>query len=201
MTWLWEGIIATPTADATRLAADDRAALERMARGDQAGLAELYDRHGRLVYSLVLRVVRDQGDAEDVTQEVFTQAWRQASRFQAGRGTVAAWLVTLARTRAIDLWRKRRVRPQLMDEAAPPDRSDEGPLQDLRLVTDEQASSIRQALHRLPTLQRTAIELAFFDGLTHTEIASELELPLGTVKTRVRQGLLRLRDHLMGTAS
>lgn len=201
MTWLWEGIIATPTADATRLAADDRAALERMARGDQAGLAELYDRHGRLVYSLVLRIVRDQGDAEDVTQEVFTQAWRQASRFQADRGTVAAWLVTLARTRAIDVWRKRRVRPQLMDEAAPPDRSDEGPLQDLRLVTDEQASSIRQALHRLPTLQRTAIELAFFDGLTHTEIASELELPLGTVKTRVRQGLLRLRDHLMGTPS
>lgn len=201
MTWLWEGIIATPTADATRVAADDRAALERMARGDQAGLAELYDRHGRLVYSLVLRIVRDQGDAEDVTQEVFTQAWRQASRFQADRGTVAAWLVVLARTRAIDVWRKRRVRPQLMDEASPPDRSDEGPLQDLRLVTDEQASSIRQALHRLPTLQRTAIELAFFDGLTHTEIASELELPLGTVKTRVRQGLLRLRDHLMGTPS
>lgn len=196
-----EGIIATPTADATRFAADDRAALERMARGDQAGLADLYDRHGRLVYSLALRIVRDQGDAEDVTQEVFAQAWHQAGRFQAARGTVAAWLVTLTRTRAIDLWRRRRVRPQLWGEASPPDQSDQGPLQDLRLVSDEQASSVRQALHRLPTLQRTAIELAFFDGLTHTEIASELELPLGTVKTRVRQGLLKLRDHLMGTTS
>lgn len=196
-----EGIIATPTADATRFAADDRAALERMARGDQAGLAALYDRYGRLVYSLAMRIVRDRGDAEDVTQEVFAQAWHQAGRFQAGRGTVAAWMVTLTRTRAIDLWRKRRVRPQLLDEATPPDPSDQGPLQDVRLVTDEQAASIQQALHRLSPLQRTAIELAFFDGLTHTEIASELELPLGTVKTRVRQGLLNLRDHLMGTTS
>lgn len=200
LTRSWEGIIATPTTDATRLAADDRAALERMACGDHAALAELYDRQGRLVYSLALRIVRDAGDAEDVTQEVFAQAWHQAGRFQASRGTVAAWLVMLTRTRAIDLWRKRRVRPQLLDEAAP-DRSDQAPLQDLRLVTDEQASSIQRALHRLPALQRTAIELAFFDGLTHTEIAAELELPLGTVKTRVRQGLLKLRDHLMGTVS
>lgn len=172
-----------------------------MSHGDQAGLAELYDRHGRLVYSLALRIVRDSGDAEDVTQEVFTQAWHQAGRFQATRGTVAAWLVMLARTRAIDVWRKRRTRPQLVNEEPQHDPFDPGPLQDVRLVGHEQASSVQQALRCLPPLQRTAIELAFFDGLTHTEIASELELPLGTVKTRVRQGLLKLRDHLRGTPS
>lgn len=170
-----------------------------MARGDQAGLAELYDRHGRLVYSLALRVLRDQGDAEDIVQEVFSQMWRQASRFDVTRGNLSAWMVTMTRTRAIDALRRRKTRPSLAtDSADPPELVDESPGMDVEMVWQRRARDIRRALEALPMIQRVAIELAFFDGLTHTEIADELEIPLGTVKTRVRQGLLRLREQLAG---
>lgn len=170
--------------------------MESIARGDQSGLAELYDRHSRLVYSLALRILRDQGDAEDVVQEVFAQLWRQASRFDVARGNLAAWMVTLARTRALDALRRRNVRPKLAADAEAPDRADETPGADVQIVWASRAEEIRRALDTLPLLQRIAIELAFFDGLTHSEIAEQLEVPLGTVKTRVRQGLLRLRDCL-----
>ncbi len=183
-------------AGASRTAAADQIAMESIARGDQSGLAELYDRHSRLVYSLALRILRDQGDAEDVVQEVFAQLWRQASRFDVARGNLAAWMVTLARTRALDALRRRNVRPKLAADAEAPDRADETPGADVQIVWASRAEEIRRALDTLPLLQRIAIELAFFDGLTHSEIAEQLEVPLGTVKTRVRQGLLRLRDCL-----
>ena len=177
----------------------DRAALERMARGDQDALGEIYDRHGRLVYSLALRIVRDQSDAEDIVQEVFSQAWRQAARYDASRGTVLGWLLTLTRSRAIDRLRGRRVRPEpATDEAvlnAIPDRAAPA---DVQAVWAGQATQIRSAIEGLSVLQRVAIELAFYEGLTHAEIAERLELPLGTVKTRIRQGLLKLRDRLAG---
>jgi len=182
-------------------AAGDREALARMALGDESGLADLYDRHGRLVYSLGLRIVRDEGDAQDVAQEVFVQAWRQADRFEASRGNVVAWLVTLTRTRAIDLLRRRRVRPGLADNAAPIELPDGTPRQDVRFEWGERAASIRRAMGDLPPLQRLAIELAFFEGLSHAEIARQLELPLGTVKARVRQGLLKMRERLAEVAS
>ena len=178
---------------------EDRAAFDRMARGDQDALGEIYDRHGRLVYSLAFRIVGDQSDAEDVVQEVFSQAWRQAARYDASRGSVLGWLLTLTRSRAIDRLRGRRSRPQpssddrvlnaIPDPAAPAD---------VQVASSAQAAEIRAAIDGLSVLQRVAIELAFYEGLTHAEIAERLELPLGTVKTRIRQGLLKLRDSLAG---
>jgi RNA polymerase sigma-70 factor (ECF subfamily) len=172
-----------------------------MTRGDHEGLAELYDRYGRLVYSLALRIVRDQGDAEDVVQEVFSQAWRQASRYESARGNVAAWLTNLTRSRAIDWTRGRRSRPEAVPGNAPThDLPDSAEPIDEQLALTEQAARIRARVAELSLLQRVVIELAFYDGLTHAEIAERLELPLGTVKTRIRQGLLKLKDQGAGTA-
>jgi RNA polymerase sigma-70 factor, ECF subfamily len=180
-------------------AATDQAALERMARGDHEALAELYDRHGRLVFSLALRILRDQGDAEDIVQDVFSQAWRQAARYESSRGNVIAWLLNLTRSRAIDRLRGRRARPDTAagDPAAleVPDLSQ--PV-DEQIALSNQAARIRAAVDELSVLQRVAIELAFYEGLTHVEIAERLELPLGTVKTRIRQGLLKLKERLAG---
>lgn len=180
-------------------AAEDRAAFERMARGDQDALAEIYDRHGRLVYSLAFRILRDQSDAEDVVQDVFSQAWRQAARYDASRGSVLGWLLTLTRSRAIDRLRGRRSRPEpSSDEGALNGIPDPAVPADVQAASASQATQIRAALDGLTVLQRVAIELAFYEGLTHAEIAERLELPLGTVKTRIRQGLLKLRDRLAG---
>lgn len=193
--------ILLAVASSARTTADDQAALERMARGDQAGLAEIYDRHGRLVYSLALRIVRDRGDAEDVTQDVFVQAWRQASRFDTTRGNVAAWLLTMARSRAIDLIRRRRVRPQPGADDMVMETKDASPAPDVQFEWVQRAEVIQEAMGALPLVQRLAIELAFFEGLTQAEIAEQLEVPLGTVKTRIRQGLLKLRDRLAGAGA
>jgi RNA polymerase sigma-70 factor (ECF subfamily) len=177
----------------------DRTALDRIGRGDGAALAELYDRHARPIYSLALRILHDQADAEDIVQEVFAQAWRQASRYDASRGQVAAWLLTLARSRAIDRLRARRVRPELLAEGSAADAMvDPAAAVDAVLVSAEQADRVRAALHQLPFLQRVAIELAYYEGLTHTEIAERLEQPLGTVKTRIRTAVLKLRETLAG---
>jgi RNA polymerase sigma-70 factor (ECF subfamily) len=184
--------------------ADDLASVARAADGDGSAIADLYDAHSRAVYSLALRVVGDQADAEDVLQEVFAQVWRQAARYDARRGTVAAWLLTIARTRAIDRLRARRARPDSGAAA-----SDEAtgllvaPLADPgeALAAEENAHRVRAALHQLPLLQRLAIELAYFEGLSQSEIAERLEQPLGTVKTRIRLGLLKLRDALSGSAA
>jgi RNA polymerase sigma-70 factor (ECF subfamily) len=179
--------------------AADRRALEGMARGEHGALAELYDRHGRLVYSLALRVLRDQGDAEDVVQDVFSQAWRQASRYESSRGPVVAWLMNLARSRAIDRLRSRRARPETgADDAEVARMPDLAPPIDDQLALSDQAERIRAAVEQLSLLQRVAIELAFYEGLTHVEIAERLELPLGTVKTRIRQGLSKLKERLAG---
>jgi RNA polymerase sigma-70 factor (ECF subfamily) len=177
----------------------DQRALERMARGEHDALGELYDRHGRVVYSMALRILRDQSDAEDVVQEVFSQAWKQAGRYDSRRGQVIAWLLTMTRSRAIDRLRGRKSRPStLLDETAAFEIADGTPPADEQLESAGRASQIRSAFESLPLLQRLAIELAFFEGLTHTEIAERLELPLGTVKTRIRQGLLRMKDRLAG---
>jgi RNA polymerase sigma-70 factor (ECF subfamily) len=143
--------------------------------------------------------VDDEGDAEDVVQDVFTQAWRQASRYDPSRGVVAAWLLVMARTRAIDKLRARRARsgPQgLEDERTMEELPSGDPDAATEMVGAEQARIVQRALGELPLLQRLAIELAYYEGLTQREIAERLEEPLGTVKTRIRLGLLKLREAL-----
>jgi len=181
----------------------DVSALRRMGEGEAGALAELYDRHGRATFSLAFRILRDQQDAEEVVQDVFAQAWRQAARYDTSRGAVVAWLLMMTRSRAIDRLRARRGRPILQDDhpAVMRDLSDEALPVDVALLSAEQIGRVRVALEALPPPQRTAIELAFYEGLTHTEVAEQLDQPLGTVKTRIRMGLLRLRAALEGGAA
>src|SRR5262249_54795686 len=169
-------------------------AVTRMARGDRDALAEVYDRHVRALYSLALRIVRQQADAEDVLQEVFAQVWTQAPRYDASRGTVIGWLVTLTRSRALDRLRRGRARPQSADDEAAQHLADLSPGIDLTLVSAQQAAAVRAALEGLPENQRAPIELAYYEGLSQSEIADRLGAPLGTIKTRMRQALLRLRE-------
>jgi RNA polymerase sigma-70 factor (ECF subfamily) len=178
--------------------AEDRESLRRLAAGDARGAADLYDRHARAIYSLILRIVSDEAEAEDVVQEVFAQAWRQAARYDERRGAVGAWLLMMARSRAIDRLRALRARPER--QVDPGDGSFELPAVTrdaaAELVEAEQARRVREALLGLPLVQRLAIELAYYEGLSQREIAERLEQPLGTVKTRIRLGLLKLREAL-----
>jgi len=178
--------------------AEDESCLRQIASGDRGAAARLYDRHARPLYSLVLRILANETEAEDALQEVFAQAFRQAARYDSRRGAVAAWLLTIARSRAIDRLRARRTRVEAptgelraFDEVpdAQPDAAS-------TLLDQERSRLVRQALGELPLLQRVAIELAYYEGLSHSEIAARLEQPLGTVKTRIRMGLLKLRDVL-----
>jgi RNA polymerase sigma-70 factor (ECF subfamily) len=181
---------------------DDRLAVDRMAQGDTSSLAVLYDRHARAIYSLAIRILSDAAEAEDVVQDVFTQAWRQASRYDAARAPVAGWLLIITRARSLDRLRRRRSRITAteLDERTPHPR-DPDPNQELQAITAEQAERLRGALGALPDGQRTAIELAYYQGLTQTDIAERLQQPLGTIKTRIRTGLLKLRAALGGAGA
>jgi RNA polymerase sigma-70 factor, ECF subfamily len=174
-------------------------AIRRVAGGDADALAALYDRHSRIVYSLAFRIMGDSSDAEEVTQDVFAQVWRQASRYDTTRGAVVAWMLMMTRSRAIDRLRSRRGLPPVAPDSwrGLTDMIDpaEGP--ELMTLTADQVARVRDALNGLPLSQRLAIQLAFYEGLTHVEIAERLEEPLGTVKTRIRLGLLKLRDAVL----
>jgi RNA polymerase sigma-70 factor, ECF subfamily len=174
----------------------------RIARGDGTGLELLYDRYATTVYSLALRIVRDVSEAEDVTQDVFTQLWNSAARYDAARGPVAAWLSVLARSRALDRLRRRHaaIRPGPGDEAVA-DIPDPACSVELMAATAEQARVAQRALAGLPAEERVALELAYYEGLTQTEIAARTETPLGTVKTRIRNGLRRIRDAMTAQSS
>ena len=198
--WILWAVVSRPgqTARRTEDPAADQVDVARMAHGDPAGLAALYDRHARPVYSLALRILGNQSDAEDVVQEVFAQAWQQAGRYNASRGAVAAWLLNLTRSRAIDRRRALRARRADGDDEV----GEIEQVSDASVGPDEQAMAafegarVRLAVAELPLPQRIALDLAFYEGLTHTEIAARLEEPLGTIKTRIRKALLRLRELL-----
>ncbi|HZD93438.1 MAG TPA: sigma-70 family RNA polymerase sigma factor [Candidatus Sulfotelmatobacter sp.] len=166
----------------------DKALIARMRAGDQSAMADLYDRYSGVVYGVALRVLANTTAAEDVVQEVFLQLWRNPQSFDAERGRLGPWLAVIARNRAIDHLRKR----------PPEDDIDELPISTGLNLEDDTAQrlaieKIRGVLALLPQDQRKALELAFFEGMTHTEIAGKTGEPLGTVKTRIRAGLLALR--------
>jgi RNA polymerase sigma factor (sigma-70 family) len=176
----------------------DEALVALVARGEDAGLAELYDRYGRTAYGLALRVVRDPALAEDVVQEAFLSLWRSAGRFVPERARASTWLLTLVHRRAVDLVRREeRRRTEPID--APPEALDptaeEAPW--LRLERER----VQTALAKLPDPQREAIELAYYGGFTQAELADRLGQPLGTIKSRMFAGLARLGELLRETES
>lgn len=177
----------------------DVALLSRVARRDADALAALYDRHNRLVFSLVLRILRDRGEAEDVLQDVFVRVWDRAESYSPALGTPAAWLARVARNRAIDRLRSRQVRSNLSApfESAPP-AADETTSGDPEGQANqaEFRRTVRAALADLPEEQRVLIDAAYFDGFTQSELAERFNLPLGTVKTRIRAGMQTLRQRL-----
>ena len=179
----------------------DAALVEAMSQGDQQAATALYDQHGDMLFGIALRILRERADAESVVLEALMQAWRNAAAYDAARATVAGWLVTLVRTRALDLLRSRGRQERLVEAATRAGAAGdvvmpETPAVDERLDESKRAVVVNRALSELPDVQRRAIELAFFDGLTHSEIAERLGQPLGTVKTRIRLGMTKLRDAL-----
>jgi len=166
----------------------DTALVSAIRGGDQSAMATLYDRYSSIVYSVALRVLADTGAAEDVLQEVFMQLWRNPTAFDASRGSLGAWLAVITRNRSIDALRKRRSETDI-DEvivSVQPDLASEA-------ERTRALEKVRGVLGSMPVSQRTALELAFFEGLTHTEIAGKTGEPLGTIKTRIRSGLLTIR--------
>ncbi|MEP7343292.1 MAG: sigma-70 family RNA polymerase sigma factor [Acidobacteriota bacterium] len=171
--------------------------VQRVAKGDQAALASLYDSTNRLVYGLILRVLGDSSTAEEVLLDVYTQVWRQAVSYDTGRGSPLAWLTTIARSRAIDRLRsgwQDQQRKEPLDLLT--DRETGAASPEEMTVASERQRFVRSALALLSPEQREVIELAYYGGLSHSEIAAKLDQPLGTVKTRTRLGMIKLRDAL-----
>jgi RNA polymerase sigma-70 factor (ECF subfamily) len=171
----------------------DIALLGRVIARDGSAIGELYDRHSRLLYGLILRILRNRSEAEEVLQDVFVQVWTRADTYHVELGAPVAWLVRIARNRAIDQIRANSVRARTV-EATPLPRPVETP--EARAVMSEQQRAVARALDTLPSEQRELIEHAYFQGLTQSELAERFHLPLGTVKTRVRTGMMTLRREL-----
>ena len=198
--------VLEPAAGAVR---DDYALMEAITARDPEALAAFYDRHSPTVLALCTRVLRDRAAAEELIVEIFHEVWEHAGRYDAARGSPGAYLVTLARSRAIDRLRSRTRQRSAAPvggvgvagedrpggAVAEPADDSAGPLD--RVLIDERRRSVRAALAQLEPLQRQAIECAFYEGLSHTEVAERLDKPLGTVKSGIRRGLLKLRDILV----
>lgn len=169
----------------------DSMLISRIRAGDEDALATLHDRYSQVVYSVALRVLGETTQAEDILQEIFLQLWRNPQTFDSNRGSLGAWLAVITRHRAIDLLRRRRPESDIEDVIVAVDTR-------LEQTTDRNMAiaKIRAVVERLPAEQRKPLEMAFFEGLTHSEIASKTGEPLGTVKTRIRSALLTIRKAL-----
>jgi RNA polymerase sigma-70 factor, ECF subfamily len=179
----------------------DAALAQRLLRQDVRAFEQLYDRHSRIVYGLVLRILQQAGTAEEVVQDIFLQLWRNASRYDSSRGPFLPWLLTLARNRALDHLRlksERQRRREDQTEELPPAIA----LPDYEAGLDQmrRATRVRELMSALQPQQRRAIELAYFEGMSHSEIAEKLQEPLGTVKSWIRNGLVKLKEGLQATA-
>ena len=170
--------------------------LRRSARGDEAAFADLYDATSRRLFGLVLRIVRDHAMAEEVTQEVYLDVWRQSARFDPQRGSAMSWLMTIAHRSAVDRVRASEASRRRDDAHAATHQDVDFDTTAESAQASLEAQRVRRALATLTDAQRAAVELAYLGGYTHTEVARLLGLPLGTAKTRIRDGLIRLRDTL-----
>jgi RNA polymerase sigma-70 factor (ECF subfamily) len=180
-----------------RSSPDDRAStlMVAVARGDEKAFAELYDLVVDRVYGVIKRVIKDPARSEEVTQEVMVEIWRTAPRFDAARGRAVTWMLTIAHRRAVDRVRSEQASRD-RDERHGRSQPTTGPPSEVAVLEQIEAERVRRALDELTEPQRHAIEMAYFGGHSHAEIAALLELPLGTVKTRIRDGLIRLRDRM-----
>jgi RNA polymerase sigma-70 factor, ECF subfamily len=176
-------------------ASADAALLARVAARDAEALCELYDRHSRLMFGLILRILKNRDEAEEVLQEVFIQAWTRAATYHADLGAPLGWLIGIARNRAIDRLRANARRLDIVDAASAQPAAETTPDP---IGAGAQQLDVQRALDLLPPEQRDLIEQAYFLGFTHSELSERLGLPLGTVKTRIRTGVLALRGHLEG---
>jgi len=177
----------------------DASLMERVLQHDSRALETLYDRYARLVYSLVLRISQQPASAEEIVQDVFLQLWRNAKRYQPTRGPLEPWLFTVARNKALDFLRLKREKQRRREDSADfdlPPSAVVHPDPEGAMDQSRRAEKVRALMNSLPAPQRRAIELAFFEGMTHSEISAAIGEPLGTVKSWIRGGLLRLRESL-----
>src|SRR5437870_10146222 len=179
-----------------RVEEEDRELIRRMASKDANALDTFYTRYNRLSFSFVLRIVGNREDAEDVLTDVFWQVWQQSPRYDASRGKPIAWLLTIARTRAIDCIRSTNRQQTRTDELDANTQPAAGPPEPDSFVLADTRNAVKEALQALPEQQRIPLEMAYFQGMSHTEIATALGQPLGTVKDRIRNGMMHLRKGL-----
>lgn len=174
----------------------DQELIEQVKRGDKTAFKQIYSRFSQVTYNLALRILKDKEDAEEVVQEIFLQIWNKAYSYDPDRGAVSTWVVNIARSRSIDKLRTvgyRNKNVEINEERVNSNVDLSRTIED----RDESKQVIKQALDSLPEKQRTAIELVYFGGLTHVEAAEELNEPVGTIKTRIRLGVMKLKDKIM----
>jgi len=196
-----DGRTLAMTPHASTPEAVDAEILSRVARGDLDAFGQFYDRHAPVLFSLALKILRDHHEAEEALQEAMALIWERAGVYDAALGKPFSWAVTITRNKAIDRLRSVQRKSKLIAEAAPEIEetlSNEQVSARAQAVAGDAAEAVRRALNGLPQEQRRAIELAFFGGLTHTEISEKAGVPLGTTKGRIRRGMLALRDALEG---